>query len=360
MEYESRLFRKNIPVFDNHCHVCFPEPIDDTLRGFENHIRELGISTFGILSAPRVSHNGVELDILENLKVLYLKDRLSVPVYAYAGIIDFSENAEDYVAFAKSALDMGFDGFKSLEQHPRDRSKNGIGLCDSSFDPFFDYIGKVGAPIVCHVGDPRFNWSMDTASESAKMLGRVYGADFPTLDSLYDEMTQVFEKHRDVKFILAHFYFKSDDYDSLVALMERYTNISLDLTPGTEMYINFSKNIDLWKSFFLRYSDRIIMGSDLYGAGYGVNRHRLVRAFLETSEPFVVNDRGDVVTPINLKDRPLEGIYTNNVKKLLMSEPKPVDRKMAYAACKHIAEKRIDELNEIGKANLKTFLDFWA
>lgn len=360
MEYESRILRKDIPVFDNHCHACFPEPIEETLRGFEKHVQELGISTLGLLSAPRTSHTGMDLDILENLKMLYLKERLSVPVYAYAGIIDFSDNGEDYVAFAKSALEMGFDGFKSLEQHPKDRKKLGKGLCHPSFDPFFDYIGEVGAPIVCHVGDPRFNWSVQTASESAKMLGRVYGSELPTLDSLYDEMDQVFQKHPNVKFILAHFYFKTDDYNSLVDLMERYPNISLDLTPGTEMYLNFSKDIDLWRDFFLRYSHRIIMGSDLYGAGYGVNRHRLVRCFLETEEPFVVNDREDVVIPLKLSDPILSDICCNNAKRLLQCEPKPVDREKAYAACKDIADHRWGELNEIGKENLNVFLKFWA
>ena len=360
MEYENRKLRSDIPILDNHCHVCFPEPIDDTLQGFESYVRELGISALSILSAPRVAHTGMKLDILENLKVLYLKERMSIPVYAYAGIIDFSDKGDDYVTFAKSALEMGFDGFKSLEQHPSDRRKNGIGLCDPSFDPLFDYIGEAGVPIVCHVGDPRFNWSLDTASESAKTLGRVYSSDYPSLDSLYDEMAQVFEKHPNVKFILAHFYFMSDNYDRLTALMERYPNICLDLTPGTEMYPNFSKDIGLWKEFFLQYRHRIIMGSDLYGAGYGLNRHRLVRCFLETDEPFIVNDRGDMVTPIHLPEELLADLYGENARRLLTEEPTPVNRQMAFEACKYIAENRLHELSEIGKENLQTFLRFWA
>ena len=360
MEYESRKLRTDIPVFDNHCHVCFPEPIEDTQRGFERYIQELGISALGILSAPRVRHTGMDVDILENLKVLYLKERLSVPVYAYAGFIDYSDDGEDYVAFAKSALAMGFDGFKSLEQHPAERKKFGRPLCLPSFDSFFDYLGEVGAPIVCHIGDPRFNWSLDTASESAKMLGRVYDDHFLTLDELYDEMGQVFRKHPNVKFILAHFYFRTDDHDGLVELMECYPNICLDLTPGTEMYLNFSKNPELWRNFFLRYSQRIIMGSDLYGAGYGSNRHRLVRAFLETGEPFAVNDKADVVTPLKLPDKVLSDICFQNARRLLAHDPNPVDREKAFAACKYIAQHRYHELNEIGKENLRTFMKFWG
>ena len=346
-------------ILNNHCHVCFPEPIEDTVKGFEKVIDELQIDEIGVLSAPRGCHTGVELDILENLKMLYIKERLSVPVYAYAGFVYHSDDSSAYVQFAKDMLEMGFDGFKTLEQHPKNRKDIGKGLNDASFDDFFDYIGEKNIPMVCHVGDPRCNWDLDMATESAKMMGRVYDSSFLSLDELYGEMDELFRKHPDVPIILAHFYFKSDDYDGLVNLMETYPNIYLDFTPGTEMFINFSKNIAIWKDFFLRYSKRLIFGSDLYGAGYGVNRHQLVRQFLETSEPFDLMQRGDIVTPVHLPEDVLADIYGGNAKRLLGQKPKAINRKKVYEYCLDIAENHLNELNEIGKQNLETFLKFW-
>ena len=75
-------------IFDNHCHICFPELIDSTVQGFESHIKNLQLTEIGLLSCPRTSHTGQEVDYLENLKVLYLKEHLSVPVYAYAGFLE--------------------------------------------------------------------------------------------------------------------------------------------------------------------------------------------------------------------------------------------------------------------------------
>ena len=64
-------------AFDNHCHVCFPELIENTKRGFETHIEKLGLTGIGLLSCPRTSHTGQEVDVLENLKILYLKQLIS-------------------------------------------------------------------------------------------------------------------------------------------------------------------------------------------------------------------------------------------------------------------------------------------
>ncbi len=352
---------KKIKIVDNHCHICFPESIDDTVKGFEKEICELQIDEIGLLSAPRVeSHTGVKVDILENLKVLYIKEKLSVPVYAYAGFVYHTDDSNNYVRFAKKLLEMGFDGFKTLEQHPKNRKEIGKGLNDVSFDAFFDYIGAKGVPMVCHVGDPRRNWDMDTATESAKTLGRVYDSSFLTLDELYGEMDELFQKHPDVPIILAHFYFKSDDYDGLVKLMETYPNIYLDFTPGTEMFLNFSEDVEQWRAFFIRYSKRLIFGSDLYGAGYGVARHQLVRQFLETSEPFDLMQRGNIVTPVSLPEEVLADIYGGNVKRLLGEKPKKVNRQKVYEYCVDIAENHIDELNDIGRQNLEVFLKFWG
>lgn len=348
----------DLEIFDNHCHVIFKEPVEDTLNGFEQEAKELGISRYAILGCPR-SGKYKEPMVLENLKCLYLKERMSIPTYMYAGFTWHYDDSASYVEFAKTMLEMGADGFKTLEQHPKIRNMVGKGLCDPTFDDFFDYIGRVGAPMVCHVGDPRFNWDMSSASEAAKMLGRVYDDRYLTLDALYGEMEEVFRKHPDVKIILAHFYFKSDDYEGLVELMEQYPNMYLDLTPGAEMFVGFSKDMEKWREFFLRYRKRIILGSDLYGAGYGVNRHKLVRRYLETSEPFIEEESKETVFPMHLPKDVLQDIYGQNAIRVSSPKPKPVDHAKAYALCREIESKYWDQLEDIDKQNLKTLLKFW-
>ena len=63
---------------------------------------------------------------------------------------------------------------------------------------------------------------------------------------------------------------------------------------------------------------------------------------------------------MHLPEEVLADIYGGNAKRLLGGEPKPVNREKVYAYCVDIAENHMDELNEIGRQNLETFLKFWG
>ncbi len=357
MEYENKKFKENLEIMDNHCHICIPLPMDEMVAGFKKYTTELGISKIGILACPLTDHAPSDQDVMENLEVLYVKDKLGIPVYAYASFVHHYPDPEKYLLLAKTMMDMGFDGFKSLEMHPRSRKKIGKGLNDDSFKLYFDYLEENGIPLVSHVGDPRNSWDVEDAKRRGLPLSRIYDSSFLTADELYAEMEDLFKKHPGLKIILAHFYFKSDDYDDLVRLMETYPNINLDFTPGAEMFRGFSKNVDLWCEFMLKYADRLVLGSDLYGAGYGIARHKLVRAYLEGTEPFGIVDENDIVIPMDLPDEMLEKIYSKNAIRLIGHEPKPVNHKLAYDYCLYVAENNADELDELARENLKVITE---
>jgi len=352
-----RQYNPAIPVLDNHCHVCFPQPIDESLHAYEVLFRELSIHEASLLSCPASSHNEGGMDILENLKMLYLKERLSIPCFAFAGFTWHWTEPERYEAFAKEMLPMGFDGFKALEMHPRVRRLNSKGLCDPSFADFFRYADEQGSVMVCHVGDPRFNWDLDTASPDAVKLGRVYGEGFLTLDELYAETEAVLSQHRNMRFILAHFYFMSDDHDRLCRLLEDHPHVYLDLTPGGEMYVNFTRDPEKWRAFFTRYASRIILGSDHYAVGSGEVRYDLARNFLEGTEPFAYF--GQVIQPLCLPREILDQIYWKNIHRLLGDTPKPVNRRLAYEHCLWIEENCYGQLTQQGRENLAVMTAYW-
>jgi len=350
-------YDQSIPVMDNHCHVCFPEPINESLAGYESLFRRLSVGRANLLSCPSSSHAEDGMDVLENLKILYLKERLSIPCHACAGFTWHGSDAHAYADFGKEMLNMGFDGFKTLEMHPRVRRMNGKGLNHPSFSEFFDFANRTQSVMVCHVGDPRASWDLSTASPSAIRLGRVYADGFLPLDSLYEEMEEVIARCPDMKFILAHFYFMSDNYERVCRLLDEYPNVYLDLTPGGEMYVSFTENLSLWRSFFLRYSDRLILGSDHYPAGHGEVRYNLARNFLEGAEPF--DYFGSVIRPITLPRAVIERICRDNALALFGSSPKPVNRALAYSHCLYIAERFRGRLSPLAAENLAIMTDFW-
>ena len=278
-------YDRSFPVLDNHCHLCFPQPIDESLAAYEALFSQLGIREAALLACPFCSHNENGYDVTENLKILYLKDKLSLPVYAYAGFTEHWDDPKRYCTFALDMLAMGFDGFKSLESHPKNRKELGKGLNHPSFSGFFSLLDQQKIPMICHVGDPAPNWSADTAYDGAKEQGRVYGPEYPSLEQLRGEMEQILNSYPNIPLVLAHFYFASDDYNKACDMMERYPNLRFDLTPGGEMYVNFSKDLPRWREFFLRYRKRIILGSDHYALGFGKYRYDLARNFLEGTQP---------------------------------------------------------------------------
>ena len=350
-------YDKNIPVLDHHCHVCFPQRVEDSVKDYIKLYEELGIYEAAILSCPPSSHNDTYMDKTENLKVLYLKDKFPFPAYAYASFDTHWDDPEKYAEFAKQMLAIGYDGFKSMEQHPRCRKEFGKGLNHPSFAGFFHVLNDAGCPMVYHVGDPRNNWCQNTADASAVKSGRVYGPDFLSLDELYSETEEVIAKYPRINFVLAHFYFTSDNYDRACALMEKYPNMHFDLAPGGEMFVNFSKDPEKWREFFIRYRTRILMGGDHYPMGYARPRYNLARDFLEGTEP--TEYRGDPVLPISLPRNVLDDIYWNNAHRLA-GKPKTINRKLAYEYGRSIQEHLADQLSELGKENLQTIMAHFA
>lgn len=353
----ARQYDAAIPVLDHHCHICFPQPINESLRDYEALFQELSIGEAGLLSCPSSSHNEGGTDVLENLKMLYLKERLSIPCYAYAGFTWHWDEPGRYAEFAEEMLSMGFDGFKALEMHPRVRKQLGKGLNHSSFAGFFETADRHGCLMVCHVGDPRTSWGIQNPSTEMLRLGRVYGDGHCSLDELYEEMEEVIAKYRNMKIILAHFYFMSDNYARVCRLLDENPNVYLDLTPGGEMYVNFTADPGLWREFFLRYPDRIILGSDHYAPGHGRIRYELARNFLEGTEPFEY--QGKKIVPFGLPREVLDRIYRGNVRALQGTPPRPVSKDLALRHCLYIKGSCADQLTAQGRENLEVITAYW-
>lgn len=349
-----------IKLIDNHGHIMFPEKINTTVNQAEELVKELRIDKISFLSWPPKAPDYMKIDYTENLKILYLKEKLEIPVYAYFAFDEYSKDANLNAEFIKRMVEIGFDGWKSMEMHPKIYRKNKMGLNHPCFVNTLKYAEENDIPIICHLGDPKESWDFEKASDWVKANGRFYNDTFPSLKQLYDEMDEVFQKFPNLKIALAHFYFVSDNYEKATSLLDTYKNVYMDLTPGTEMYWNFSKDNELWKDFFCKYRKRILMGSDLYPAGYGVERHKLVRNFLEKSAPFTAQPWNKRVIPLNLPQEILEDIYVNNIHSFSSIDPKPVNREMAYKYCEYILENHIDKLTNLEKENLKAFMDFWG
>jgi len=267
------------------------------------------------------------------LKALYTKAVMNEEagrdrVYAFGGVYhyhDERDTADGYLEQVKKIRALGFDGIKKMDGKPGPRKALGKPMDDPIFDKMFEYAEANDMPVTYHVGDPPEYRDINRISEYALKAGWFCDESYPALDQLRVETEGILKKFPKLRVTLAHFCFLSQDLEACVKLFETYPNVSFDITPGGEMFANFSKRPADWNAFFRKYAEHIHFGTDTHNYGYCENiegygrnaefrRSNPVRRCLETSEPFEHPQYG-TVNPIALDDDTIMTIYRDNFVK---------------------------------------------
>jgi predicted TIM-barrel fold metal-dependent hydrolase len=292
----------DIPILDAHVHfsdVCL-------MAGMLDLAERVGADQLSPVSTPHPQ--------LVNLNPQALHSKVQHPdrVYVFASL--------DYTGLLVPAdpgltlslaeqvdrlLSLGCDGIQMVEGKPSVRRMMGLAFDGEAYADFFARVAELDVPILWHVGDPEENWDEKLVSPGAKQWSWFYGdGTFPAKEDLYAEVRHVLDRPPDLKVIFAHFYFLSAQLPRASALLERYPNVNLDITPGTEMYPNFTADFDAARELFMNHQDRIVFGTDsgaleaLQGdtcvnLEHSLGKFWMMRSFLETEETFSNSQYGD-------------------------------------------------------------------
>ena len=114
----------------------------------------------------------------------------------------------------------------------------------------YSFLEEKGTPVNMHVNDPRTFWENGN-----------YDSFVPSYDEIYTEAIEMLDKFPKLNIVFPHF-FLSDNPKEAERIMDTYQNVRFDLTPGVEMYRNFSKDIEYRRRFFTKYRKRILFGTD--------------------------------------------------------------------------------------------------
>jgi hypothetical protein len=262
-----------------------------------------------------------------------------------------------FVKYVKQMLACGCDGVKMIEGKPDLRRSMPIPDFDlPAWEPFWEYAEKSGLPILWHVNDPEEFWNPDTIPTWAKSQGWLYGKETINNEVQYTQVLKVLSRHPRLKIIFAHFFFMSAQLARLATILDQFPQVCIDLTPGIEMYINLSRNRDESASFFDKYQDRILYGTDigarsvLSPVGKQLNklectrRATLVRTFLSESTEQLVHADGNFL--IGSEDFTLRGIglshptqskiLSQNFLRIVGGKPSKVIAKNVVKECKRI------------------------
>jgi len=314
---------ESIPVVDCHLHLTSYEDISNLLE----IVSEAGfhrVSALSIIDEKRINHNP---------DVLLLKTLHPEMFYAF-GSLDYSllngVSAPSLPNQVDRLLEIGFDGIKMVEGKPVYRKILKIRFDDHFYDEYFKRVEEAGLPVLWHVADPEEFWDPEKVPIWAREQGWFYDDTYPSKEELYEETENVLNRHPALKIIFAHFYFISADIETAERFLDTYRNVNLDLTPGIEMYSNFSKRLEEWREFFIRHQDRILFGTDIFGGEKvetALAKVMLVRSFLELEEG------------LNLPRPVLEKIYFKNFQRIVGRRPRRLRLDLAAEECGRLARQ---------------------
>ena len=331
-----------IPTLDCHVHLANSNGIQE-MRDLS---RDAGIDRINIVCVPGTP----ERSLNANACALLAKFRYPKNFFVFGGLvynIDGAPTPDDLLQQAELLHEAGCDGVKLLESKPSTRKRIPWRCDDPLYEPFFSFMQERSFPLLWHVADPDSFWDPTKISPAARQQGWDYtDGTYPAREDLYGEIDNVLAKFPRLKIIFAHFFFLSKERSRAAAFLERWPNVSFDITPGAEMYRVFSDDPDGWYDFFTHYQNRILFGTDNVTprepwpqARDGmIDKVRMMRQFLETTgrfEGFGTATRSHVMG-IGLAHEALERIYSRNFEHMVGVAPRPLDIATTLRHCARI------------------------
>jgi len=343
-----------IPVIDGHIHFPHPWLMDDVLAVMEA-VRLARANLVGTPDLQTINHNPA---------LVHFKAHHPDRVYI-CGALDYTQvfadlaRAPQTLAAQVATLEaIGFDGLKLVEGKPMVRKMIPLTFDGPEYAGLWAALEELGLPVVFHVADPEEFWDAGRCPDWARDQGWFYGdGTYPSKEALYAEIDRVLERHPGLKIVFAHFYFLSAHLARAGEFLDAHPSVCFDLTPGVEMYLNFARDLDAARDFFVQYQHRLIYGTDIGASAAlrdatrgldvpeSLGRAWVVRNFLESGEVFDAPEGmghwlgmdAEGFHGIALPRDVLEKIYRANFERVFGPAPAPLNRDAALVELERLA-----------------------
>ena len=261
--------------------------------------------------------------------------KLENPTAFAHGCLYLPKGYEDYFGFDfKNQLDelmeIGFDGIKICDFKPDAYKLFKVDKHLSEYDDFIGYCEKHDVHMCWHIADPETSWDADKVTEMAKIKGWFYGdRSYPEFPQLINMTYGFLDAHPKINVLLAHMFFKSNEPDEVVSILEKYPNVSFDMAPGWEMFAGFKAHHEKWSEIFRSYSTRFLYATDMTlprDIDFLDTSAQLILRFLETDDEFEVR-AGHFTKGIKLDFEHLENILYKNHESTVGKAPKEINKR---------------------------------
>ena len=259
--------RASFPVIDVHSHlndagaILRPHtPAEKVVGWMDRH----NIERIVILTGAW----GERLERVLNRMVRPYPDRFTVFTQLDWSRIDEPGFGEKMAAQIRESVARGARGLK-ITKHlgllVRDKSGKLVRVDDRRLDPCWAECGRLAIPVSIHVGDPEaFFLPIDSTNERYEQLRdrpeyRFRGGDFPQLKEILDALERVFDRFPQTAFVSLHFGNWPENLEYVGGILDRYPNVFIEF--GARQ-AELGRKPNQTRKFFLRYSERILFGTD--------------------------------------------------------------------------------------------------
>lgn len=263
---------------------------------------------------------------------------MTEPSFHLFGNSDYPQRQADAIKAARDAGACGLKLLKTLGLYLRQRIDEGglVALDDPRFDLMWKACAACNMPVFIHTADPlAFFTPTDRHNERYEELSRhpdwsFYGPGYPSHASLISARDRVISRHPETTFVLMHVGNQVEDLDVVSDCLDRHRNVHVDISARIA---ELGRQPRRSRSFFEKYQDRILFGTDAVPPPYGNavpqqllcdELYEIYYRFLETDDEYF--DYAPAATPpqgrwsiygLQLSKTILRKVYHDNAAKLL-------------------------------------------
>jgi predicted TIM-barrel fold metal-dependent hydrolase len=183
-----------------------------------------------------------------------------------------SDWVEKTIADLKQSFSQGARAVKIWKNIGMDlRDKNGkfVMVDDPRVDSILNYLEKSNIPVIGHNGEPKDCWlPLDKMIFSKDYYGahpeyHMYlHPEYPSYQDQMDARDNMLKKHPYLRFVGAHLGSLEWSLDELAKRLDKYPNMSVDLSRMSNLQLHALNNWQKTHDFFVKYQDRLVYGTD--------------------------------------------------------------------------------------------------
>ncbi|RME20411.1 MAG: amidohydrolase [Deltaproteobacteria bacterium] len=183
------------------------------------------------------------------------------------GTPGWTERELDRLEKAAAAGARGIKIFKNLGLRVRDQDGKLVAADDPRLDPIISKCGELGLIVAIHTADPEAFFQPPTPDNPRYLelllapSWSFHGKEFPSRSELLAQRNRLIERHPGTTFLGIHLANDPEHLDEVAGWLDRFPNLYVDISARIpEIGRHPPEQV---RSFFIRYQDRILFGTDL-------------------------------------------------------------------------------------------------